>query len=233
LLLTASIFVPKVIVAAQASDIRLVRVPIVTGAPIQFVCLLATRPDEARERLERALDQAEAAITEGRDAVQGLRSSSVTVNDLANGIAAIGAELTSDPAAVNAPAIDVEVEGSSRDLNPVVREEAYRIAGEALRNAVKHAQARRITVTIHYEARQLRLTVRDDGKGMDEETRQRQQTAGHFGLRGMRERATFVRGRLEVRTAIGSGSEIELRVPGATAYVSARTSRWLHLLQRR
>ena len=59
--------------------------------------VMATRPDEARERLERALDQAEAAITEGRDAVQGLRSSAVTVNDLANGIAAIGAELTSDP----------------------------------------------------------------------------------------------------------------------------------------
>jgi ligand-binding sensor domain-containing protein/signal transduction histidine kinase len=206
------------------------------GALLRFQSVanvLATRPEEARARLERALDQAEAAITEGRDAVQGLRSSAVTVNDLAKGIAAFGAELTGSQATVDPPAIAVKVEGASRDLNPAVREEAYRIAGEALRNAVKHARARQITVTIHYEARQLRLTVRDDGKGMDEETRQRQQTAGHFGLRGMRERATFVRGRLEVRTAIGSGSEIELRVPGATAYVSARTSRWLHLLQRR
>ncbi len=98
------------------------------------------------ERLERALDQAEAAITEGRDAVQGLRSTATTRNDLANGIAAIGAELSSDQSAVAAAAIEVEVDGASRDLNPVVREEAYRIAGEALRNAFKHAQARQIIV---------------------------------------------------------------------------------------
>ena len=49
----------------------------------------------------------------------------------------------------------------------VLREEAYRIAGEALRNAFKRAQARRIEVVIRYQARQFRLTVRDDGKGMD------------------------------------------------------------------
>ena len=49
----------------------------------------------------------------------------------------------------------MEVDGASRDLNPVVREEAYRIAGEALRNAFKHAQARQIIVTIHYQERQL------------------------------------------------------------------------------
>ena len=71
------------------------------GALLRFqsvATVLATRPDEARQRLERALDQAEAAVTEGRDAVQGLRASATTVNDLANGIAAIGAELTGDPA---------------------------------------------------------------------------------------------------------------------------------------
>jgi signal transduction histidine kinase len=197
------------------------------GALLRFQSVanvLATRPDEARARLERALDQAEAAITEGRDAVQGLRSSATTLNDLANGIAAVGAELTSDPSAVAPPAIDVEVEGPSRDLNPVVREEAYRIAGEALRNAFKHAQARRIIVTIHYEARQLRVTIRDDGKGMDAETMRRRQP-GHFGLPGMRERAAIVRGRLEVRSAVGVGTEIELRVPGAIAYAEA-VRRW-------
>ena len=128
------------------------------GALLRFQSVanvVTTRPDEARERLERALDQAEAAITEGRDAVQGLRSTATTRNDLANGIAAIGAELSSDQSAVAAAAIEVEVDGASRDLNPVVREEAYRIAGEALRNAFKHAQARQIIVTIHYEERQL------------------------------------------------------------------------------
>jgi signal transduction histidine kinase len=206
------------------------------GALLRFQSVanvIKTRPDEASERLDRALDQAEAAITEGRDAVQGLRSSAVTVNDLAHGIAAVGAELASDPAAVDPPAIAVEVDGASRDLNPVVRDEAFRIAGEALRNAVKHAQARHVVITIHYEAWQLRLAVHDDGKGIDAETMARQQAAGHFGLPGMRERAAIVKGQLEVRSAIGAGTEIELRVPAAIAYgKAARAWRWSRLLSR-
>ena len=68
-----------------------------------------------------------------------------------------------------------------RSLNPVVRDEAYRIAGEALRNAFRHAQARRITVEIRYDKRHFRLRVRDDGKGIDEDAMQRQ-PSGHFGL---------------------------------------------------
>jgi signal transduction histidine kinase len=189
--------------------------------------VLPSRPVEARRRLEKALVQAEAAITEGRDAVQGLRASVTTVNDLANDIAALGAELPGDPPAVNAPAIEVEVAGPSRDLNPVVRAEAFRIAGEALHNAFKHAQARRITVTIHYEALQFRLTARDDGKGMDPQTLARPQPAGHFGLPGMRERASLVKGQLAVRSAPGAGTEIELRVPAAIAYgPSGPRSRW-------
>jgi signal transduction histidine kinase/ligand-binding sensor domain-containing protein len=195
--------------------------------------LLPTRPVEAKERLDLALDQAEAAITKGRNAVKGLRQSAVMVNDLAAGIAAIGHELTSDPSAVNPPAIDVQVEGFSRDLNPVVREEAYRIASEALRNAFKHAHARRITVTIHYAVRQLRVLVLDDGKGIDDEMMRRQHTAGHFGLAGMRERAEIVGGRLEVRSQQDFGTQVELRVTGATAYsASPHTSWWSRFLRR-
>ena len=188
--------------------------------------LLPARPDEAKQRLDSALDQAAAAITEGRDAVQGLRSSASETNDLANGIIAIGKELTSDASAPDAPAIDVEVEGAPRQLNPVVRDEAYRIAGEALRNAFRHAQARRITVAIRYDGRQFRLRVRDDGKGVDEETIRRGH-AGHFGLHGMRERAEIVGGRLEVWSKPDAGTEVELCVPGAIAYgVPARRSWW-------
>jgi signal transduction histidine kinase len=78
--------------------------------------------------------------------------------------------LPSDSSAIESPEIDVEVQGAPRNLNPIVRDEAYRIAGEALRNAFRHAQALRITVEIRYERRQFRLRVRDDGKGIDEAT---------------------------------------------------------------
>jgi signal transduction histidine kinase len=192
--------------------------------------ILPARPDDAKQRLDSALEQAVEAITEGRDAVQGLRSSAFETHDLANGITAIAEELTSDASAVEPPAIDVEVAGAPRNLNPVVRDEAYRIAGEALRNAFRHAQARRITVEIRYDKRHFHVTVRDDGTGIDDEAI-RQQPAGHFGLHGMRERAEIVGGRLEVWSKLDSGTEVEISVPGAIAYdVSDRRSWWSRVL---
>jgi len=182
--------------------------------------LLPERPEEARQRLDNAIEQAAEAITEGRDAVQGLRSSAFESNDLANAVAAIAEELTKGTAAGESPVIDLEVEGAPRGLNPVVRDEAYRIAGEALRNAFRHAQARRITVEIRYDKRYFRLRVRDDGKGIDEETL-RQQSARHFGLPGMRERAEIVGGRLEVWSKLNSGTQVELSIPGTIAYDGA------------
>jgi signal transduction histidine kinase/ligand-binding sensor domain-containing protein len=188
--------------------------------------VLPPNAQEARQRLDKALDQAAAAITEGRDAVQGLRSSAFETNDLANGIIAIGQELTNTASTVETPTIDVEVEGGPRQLNPIVRDEACRVAGEALRNAFRHAQARRITVEIHYEKRRLRVRVSDDGKGIDEETI-RCQPVGHFGLPGMRERAESVGGRLEVSSRLASGTEIELSIPGDIAYGGSPRWSWL------
>jgi signal transduction histidine kinase/ligand-binding sensor domain-containing protein len=188
--------------------------------------MLPGRPAEARQRLENALDQAAAAITEGRDAVQGLRLSAVEMNDLANGIFAIGQELTAVGSPPDSPMIDVDVQGVTRDLNPIVRDEAYRIAGEALRNAFRHAEARRIAVEIRYDKRQFSVQVRDDGKGFDEGSVTQAALAGHFGLPGMRERAGVVGGRLEVWSKINSGTRIQLTIPSAIAYeASGRRSR--------
>lgn len=194
---------------------------------------LPERPLEAKQRLELALDRAEAAIVEGRDAVQGLRASTVEVNDLAEAIAAIGADLTNAHPTAEAPVVDVAVDGASRHLNPLAREEACRIAGEALRNSFHHANARHITVTLHYGVRQFRLTVADDGKGIEAATIEGQQPASHFGLPGMRERAAIIGGQLDVRSVIGRGTEVELRVPGRNAYdAAARTGHWWDAFRR-
>jgi signal transduction histidine kinase len=194
---------------------------------------LPERPLEAKQRLEHALDRAEAAIVEGRDAVQGLRASTVEVNDLAEAIAAIGAGLSNARPAADAPVVDVAVDGATRHLNPLAREEACRIAGEALRNSCHHADARHITVTLHYGVRQFRLTVVDDGKGIEAATIEGQQPASHFGLPGMRERATIIGGQLDIRSAIGRGTEVELRVPASRAYeAAARTRHWWEAFRR-
>lgn len=189
--------------------------------------ILPDRPVEAKQRLELALDRAEAAIIEGRDAVQGLRASTVEVNDLAEAIAAVGADLTNAHAGAGAPTIGVALDGATRNLNPLVREEAWRIASEALRNAFHHADAQHITVTLHYGARQFRLTVVDDGRGIEAATLAGQQPASHYGLPGMRERASVIGGQLEVRSTVGRGAEVELRVPARHAYeATPRTRRW-------
>jgi hypothetical protein len=90
--------------------------------------LQRTRPAEAEEILESALDQAAQAITEGRDAVQGLRASTVETNDLAVAIRALGQELAAEGGGHSSAGLSVEVEGTSRTLRPIVREEIYSVA---------------------------------------------------------------------------------------------------------
>jgi signal transduction histidine kinase/ligand-binding sensor domain-containing protein len=186
--------------------------------------MLPDRPAEAGKTLETAIEQARQAIAEGRDAVQGLRSSTVVTNDLARAITRLGEELAAgiavDQASQNSPGFRVQVEGASRDLAPLVRDEVYRIASEALRNAFWHAQASQIEVEIRYDPRQLRLRVRDDGKGIDPKVLEGGR-AGHHGLPGMQERAKLVGGKLTIWSELDSGTEAELTLSAALAYAKS------------
>jgi signal transduction histidine kinase len=174
---------------------------------------------DARKVLESALDDAAHAIAEARDAVQEMRSSTVVTNHLANGIEGLGRDLAEHRRATNGEATEfsVEVEGASHELHPILQDEVYRIIGEALRNAFRHARARRIEVEIRYDARQLRVRVRDDGIGMDAGAIQ-EGRAGHFGLKGMRERAKGAGAQLDVWSEEGAGTEVELTIPASVAY---------------
>src|SRR6201999_895223 len=190
---------------------------------------------EAKQRLDGAIDQAAEAITEGRDAVQGLRSSTVETNDLAMAIRTIGEELAADETNHSSAVFQVEVEGPPRSLHPILRDEVYRLTGEALRNAFQHAQARRIEVEVRYDQKQFRLRVRDDGKGIDPKVLNGEGRDGHYGLHGMRERAKLVGGKVAIWSERGSGTEIELSIPASTAYATAtrRRSWWAEKLSGR
>ena len=113
--------------------------------------LLPARPAEAKETLDGAIQHAAKAITEGRDAVQGLRASTLERTDLAVAIRTLGDELATYASADQPPTFSVAVEGQTRDLHPIVRDEVYKIAAEALRNAFRHAHAGRIEVEIRYD----------------------------------------------------------------------------------
>src|SRR5262249_9652922 len=149
--------------------------------------LLPDRPAEAKRTLDGAIDHAAQAISEGRDAVQGLRSSTSAVNDLARALTTLGEELAREHDERRAPAFRVHVEGEPRMLAPLLGDEVYRIGAEALRNAFHHADASHIQVEIRYDRRLLRLRVRDDGKGINPAVLDGGGQAGHYGLQGMHE----------------------------------------------
>jgi ligand-binding sensor domain-containing protein/signal transduction histidine kinase len=191
--------------------------------------LLPERPIEAKEKLDNAIEQAAGAITEGRDAVQGLRASTVERNDLALAIRTLGEELEHHPSNHRPATFRVAVEGQARDLHPILRDEIYKVAGEALRNAFHHAQAKQIEVEIRYDEDEFRLRVRDNGKGMDAGVLSGHGIDGHYGLRGMRERASLIQGKLVVWSEVEEGTEVELRVPANAAYTTGRKRSWLLL----
>jgi signal transduction histidine kinase/ligand-binding sensor domain-containing protein len=173
---------------------------------------------EARGALDSVVAQARQAIIEGRNAVQDLRSSTQVTNDLALAISTLGNELAAECTSGAAPEFHVGVAGTSIDLAPLVRDDVHRIACEAVRNAFRHAQASRIEVEIHYERRQLRVRILDNGKGIDPTVLSEGGRAGHFGLPGMQERAKFVGGKLTVRRGVETGTELELTIPASVAY---------------
>jgi signal transduction histidine kinase len=189
--------------------------------------LFDTRPTDAKDVLGSSIDQTAQAITEGREAVHGLRSSTVEANDLAQDITTLGEQLAAAASSASSVGFHVEAEGTPRNLHPIVRDEIYRIASEALRNAFRHAEAQRIEVEFRYDEQQFRLRVRDDGKGIDATFLTGEGHAGHFGLHGMRERAKLIGGELTVWTAAKSGTEIELIIPAARAYVASPRGSWI------
>jgi ligand-binding sensor domain-containing protein/signal transduction histidine kinase len=183
--------------------------------------MLPRRTEEAMEALDNALDRTEQAIAEGRDAIHDLRGSTVVTNELAQAVTALGNEmsheLASQGSAHGSAKFHVAVEGPPRDLHPILRDEIYAIAREAVRNAFRHAQAHDIEAQITYNGSSFQLRIRDDGKGIDPAI-VAEGRAGHYGVPGMRERARRIGGKLDVWTGTGAGTEIELNIPGSIAY---------------
>jgi signal transduction histidine kinase len=170
-------------------------------------------PGRAKEKFEQTLERADQAIAEGRDAVSDLRSSATTTNDLSLAVRTLCNELATPGGA----AFELTVEGLSRNLHPIIRDEVYRISREALRNAFTHARAQHIEAELIYAERVFRMRIRDDGKGIEpallEEGR-----PGHFGLPGMRERARQIGAEVTIWSGVGTGTEIEVSIPGSIAY---------------
>jgi len=196
---------------------------------LQAVRDMLPETNEAAQALDVALERGDKAIAEGRDTVSDLREPIMGDSDIAEPLTALGKELALQSGNGAVPCVRVLVEGKQQELNPILRDEIYRIAREALRNAFRHARAQKIEAEITYSNSEFLLNVRDDGGGIDPEVANHGARAGHWGLPGMRERAKSFGGKLEVWSEHGAGTEIKLSVPGAIAYGKSEPRRrfWL------
>jgi signal transduction histidine kinase len=163
--------------------------------------------------LSRVLHLMRQVIEEGRTAVRGLRSSQDSSFDLAQAFSRIREELTVEEGI----AFRVSVEGQPQPLRPVLRDEVYRIGREALTNAFRHSRATKVEAGLEYSAKQFRLLVSDNGRGIDPGVLQSGRE-GHWGIHGMRERAKKIGVRLNLRSRIAAGTEVELSIPNHIAF---------------
>ena len=174
-----------------------------------------TRMHTALEKVSVWLEQ---ATQEGRAALHSLRNSTSQENDLAEAFrCATNDCLSSDPMEVS-----LSVEGTPIEMHPIVRDEIFRIGLEAIRNACRHSGGSMLEVELSY-AKHFMLRVRDDGKGIAPEVAAKGKD-GHFGLQGMQERAERIGGKLSLFSSSGSGSEVQLTVPGRIAFRDRRKS---------
>ena len=187
-------------------------------------------PDDAegmRRALERVSGWLYKATEEGRAALNSLRTSTTQENDLAQALERAARECSMK----SSMQYSLQIEGVAQPIHPIVRDEVYRIAYEAIRNACTHSEGKNLEVELRYE-RDLALRIRDDGRGIHPEIAAGGRP-GHFGLKGMHERASRVGGSLTLSSSAYAGTEVELIIPGRVVYAQRDNMRggWLARLR--
>lgn len=166
---------------------------------------------DAHEPLGEARHQTRASLDEVRNAIWNMRSQVLETGDLASALNGVLHSLTDR----NHIQSELRVVGESRRFAPVVENNLLRIGQEAIANAVKHADAKRIEVVLNFAERQFELSVSDDGRGFD--SSHPPASEGGFGLVGLRERAAELNGELDVSSVPGKGCVVKLTLPHLTS----------------
>lgn len=157
----------------------------------------------ARPYIHRARDIARESLVESRQTVQALRPHALQTADLPSALSQLVVKLT---AASGSP-IHFEQKGTPMPLFTEVENHLYRIAQEALTNALKYAHATQIDLHLIFTAGRVQLRVHDDGVGFDP---QAPPQGGGFGMTSMRERAEQMDGQWHLTTQPGQGTLIEV-----------------------
>jgi two-component system sensor histidine kinase UhpB len=176
---------------------------VLTAVVLQLDRLQRGVGDQQRQGVEEAREAVRGGLDEVRAIASRLRPEALDDLGLSSAMAALTNEV--------ARRAGVRVERSLARIEPPLSPEeelvVYRVAQEALTNAVRHGGARRVCVTLEARGQAVELTVRDDGTGFDVEA-----AAEGAGLRGMRERAVLIEARLDVTSTPGEGTTVRLRI---------------------
>jgi len=176
-------------------------------------------PGRTQVELQGLTDEARKALLKARNRVAGLREGSGDAGRMVDALQEMGERLR-----LLYPArYDLKVVGVPRALKALADEEINSIAREAMLNAFRHASASKVEVTLVYKSSGISVSIKDNGSGIDPEVLREGRREGHWGLVGMRERATRLGSHLQVTTAPGIGTHVSLKVRSTIAY--ARESR--------
>jgi signal transduction histidine kinase/ligand-binding sensor domain-containing protein len=189
------------------------------GLMLRFHVVMETLPagTPARRMMEQAMERADQALLQGRQSVHDLREDMTSGGDLSGALKHCGEVLTQD----HRIPFSLSVIGTPRPFSATLCKEAYDIGREAMTNAFRHSHATRIEAEIAYESTGVRLSIRDDGRGIEQKIVDTGR-AGHWGLRGMRERAKAIGGELNIQSRPDAGTAIELTIPATVAYPDSR-----------
>ncbi|MDB5391843.1 MAG: putative two-component system sensor kinase [Planctomycetaceae bacterium] len=183
-----------------------------SGVTMQMQALAARLHVTAeRETLQEVIQDAGNCLREARRSVAGLRSPTSDESELAAAVAQVARGLT-DGSDLR---LKLKLVKSPRGLSADVEYNIVRIVQEAISNAVKHSGGGNVDVLMNYSPLQLSFSVTDDGVGFDVTNREFAQH-GHYGLIGMRERATQIGAELKLESAAGRGTTVRLILPITT-----------------
>jgi two-component system NarL family sensor kinase len=161
--------------------------------------------DYVTDQVRAARALADLAAGETRSAIIGLHSPVLDDLGLASGLVSMARAV---------PNLDIEVDAQDIDLPEHVVVSLFRIAQEAVQNAVKHAEAAKAEVRLAKHGRNVVLTIIDDGRGFAAPARPGARSAGtRYGLAGMAERAHLIGGHLTVTSQAEEGTTVEVVVP--------------------
>ena len=163
--------------------------------------VMESEPERASDALKKAQDMTLKALRQVRESVASLRESPVSNRPLEEAIRPLLEEAQSAGIIT-----EFKIVGNPYTLENKVALSLYRALQEGLTNVCKHASASRVDVLLAYQPNQVNLEIKDNGVGTTE-------TAGGFGLLGIRERMQLLGGSLEIQTGMGKGFSLLVTIP--------------------